>query len=341
MESCHLVMRHLVRGECVALPTEIGPVLAASALDPQAVGRLRQVGRAALAISDYAELADWLPLLRGAALRVVRKLGAGPMVLEADADAGARRGLWQRLPEAARNLLAADGRIAVRWPDHPIWSELRAYGLPLAIAALPAGSSALAQAACAIDAGPMEIAAPTVVRAVGRRLMVQSAGVLAAEQIAELALCRIVFICTGNTCRSPMAQALCSRLLADALGCPVSELRQHGYCVQSAGLAAMMGSEASPDAVTVISEMGAELKEHSSRMVTRELLEGADFLFGMTEGHCYTLESIPLRMPAPRMLTLDGTDIGDPIGGAFADYKTCAQQILECLKRRLPEFLEA
>ncbi len=340
-------MRHLVAGDCVALPTETNYELVASALQPDAIGRLRKLGQPAFAITEYAELADWLPLLGGAGARLFRKLGAGPITLQA--EAGFAMGLWRRLPDASKLHTLQDQRIAVRWPDQPIWSELRQAGVPVACVPIPGGVSAAetaqlvgAQAACVVDAGPASVAAaPTVVRAVGRRCQVLEPGAVSAEQIDELALCRIVFVCTGNTCRSPMAQVLCAKLLAEALGCAPGDLKQRGFCVQSAGLAAMLGREASPEAVTVVAELGAELKEHSSRMVTLELLQWADYLFGMTAGHCWTLESIPTPMPVPRMLTVDGSDIADPIGGAFANYKTCAHQILECLQQRLAELLEA
>jgi L-threonylcarbamoyladenylate synthase len=346
-ETSNLVMRHLVAGDCVALPTESTYELVASALQPDAVGRLRKLGQPAFVISEYAELADWLPLLRGAGARLFRKIGAGPIVLQA--EAGFATGVWSRLPDASRQHTVQDNRIAVRWPDQSIWSELRHIGTPLVSVPIPAGVSAAEtaqllgdQAAWVVDAGPASFAAaPTVVRATGRRCLVQEPGAVSAEQIDELALCRIVFVCTGNTCRSPMAQVLCTRLLAEALGCAPGDLRLRGFYVQSAGLAARMGAQASSDAVTVVAELGAELAGHSSRMVNLELLQWADFLFGMTAGHCWTLESIPAPMPVPRLLAVDGTDIADPIGGAFADYKTCAHQILECLQQRLPELLEA
>lgn len=335
--------RRLAAGHCVALPTDSGYALTASALEPAAVERLRAIGRPAFAISEFAELFDWLPLLRGAAVRLLRKAGPASIVMEA--DAGFASGLWRRLPEATRQQTAGDGRIWVRWCGHPIWPELREAGIPLVIAEIPnatGAAEASAFADCVMDAGPASAGqAPAVVQALGRRIKVQSVGSLTAEQIEELALCRILFICTGNTCRSPMARALCEKLLGDALGCTASELRQRGYCVQSAGLAAMTGCEASPDAVKVVQELGAELNGHCSQMVTRDLLEQSDFLFGMTAGHCWTLESIPLAMPTPRLLAPDGSDIADPIGGTSADYKTCAQQILDCLKQRLPELLEA
>ena len=103
-----------------------------------------------------------------------------------------------------------------------------------------------------------------------------------------------------------------------------------------------MGAPASPDAVTVIANMGGDLSQHQSGMITMEMLVWADYVFGMTAGHCYTLESLWAEgMTPPRLLSPAHEEIADPIGGELADYRTCAAQILACLQARLPELLEA
>jgi protein-tyrosine phosphatase len=137
-----------------------------------------------------------------------------------------------------------------------------------------------------------------------------------------------------------MAESLCTKLLADALGCSPDQLRERGFAVQSAGLAAMPGYEASPDAVRVVTDLGADLSQHRSRPATLELLALADFVFCMTASHAYALQAVP-HSPPPRLLSPAGDDIADPIGSAFEDYRTCAEQIIQCLKERLPELLES
>src|SRR5262249_43476051 len=103
--------------------------------------------------------------------------------------------------------------------------------------------------------------------------------------------CHILFVCTGNTCRSPLAQAMCARLLADRLGCEPADLPARGFSVQSAGLAAMIGAEATAEAVAVAREMGADLSGHKSQPLTRELLAQTDLLFTMTQAHLHILNS--------------------------------------------------
>jgi protein-tyrosine phosphatase len=341
-ETCDFVIRALAGGKCVALPTDSTYEIVASALCSDAVAILAAEQQPAFVLGDYPNLHDWLPLLRGAGQRLFRKLGAGPIVLQA--DGGFQYGLWSRLPEASRNLLVKNGQIAVRWPTFVL------PGVNVPLVSIPVGQGTTVEqtaaavgtrVACVVDAGPTQFgAAPTLVQAEGRRCRVIRAGVLTGGDIEELALCRIVFICTGNTCRSPMAESLCTKLLADALGCSPDQLRERGFAVQSAGLAAMPGYEASPDAVRVVTDLGADLSQHRSRPATLELLALADFVFCMTASHAYALQAVP-HIPPPRLLSPAGDDIADPIGSAFEDYRTCAEQIIQCLKERLPELLES
>src|SRR5271156_1870643 len=87
-------------------------------------------------------------------------------------------------------------------------------------------------------------------------------GAVPGEEPARRTVCTIVFVCTGNTCRSPMAEALFKKLLAERLGCTVEELPARGFSVLSAGLAAMMGGEAAEEAIEVVREYGADLTHH-------------------------------------------------------------------------------
>ncbi len=148
----------------------------------------------------------------------------------------------------------------------------------------------------------------------------------------------VLFICTGNTCRSPMAEALCKKLLADRLGCQPAELGERGFVVQSAGLAAMMGLEASPEAVDATRELGADLSGHRSQQLTGELLGHADHVLVMTRAHLQTLMPFcPEGTPQPRLLAGDGQDIPDPMGAEPEVYRECAAWILGCLQERLAE----
>ena len=122
---------------------------------------------------------------------------------------------------------------------------------------------------------------------------------------------KALFVCTGNTCRSPMAAALWGRL---------------GGVGASAGLYARDGEPASANAVRVMEEMGLDLSGHRAQTVTESMVRDADAVFGMTETHAAALAArFPAQRGKIRPLPLE---IPDPFGGDLEDYRTCADHLL-------------
>ncbi len=135
----------------------------------------------------------------------------------------------------------------------------------------------------------------------------------------------ILFICTGNVCRSPMAEALFRRAAAGR-----GEFR-----VLSAGLGALDGQPPTAHSVTAMRELGIDISSQRSRMLTAELVQQADYIFGMTHSH---VDAIALLYPQAAEKTFllrefDETledfekDISDPIGGSYEVYVNCRDQI--------------
>jgi protein-tyrosine-phosphatase len=149
----------------------------------------------------------------------------------------------------------------------------------------------------------------------------------------------VLFVCTGNTCRSPLAEAICKRLLADRLGCQPGELPTHGFVVQSAGVMAYAGDLASPLAVDVATALQADLAHHRSRPVNPELLLDATDVIAMTQAHIASLEfRFPNLGPKPQILC-DAVDLPDPIGGDIDEYRACARLITVHLNRYIRGWL--
>lgn len=141
----------------------------------------------------------------------------------------------------------------------------------------------------------------------------------------------VTFVCTGNTCRSPMAE----RLLAHALAAEPA-LAAH-FQSASCGVAAGVGQPASANSVRVLRSVGVSLEDHRSRPVSQELLDDTDVLVAMTASHLRALEQRFERLPDDIFLMREftdgaaGGDIPDPYGGDVADYQECRDAMIEAM----------
>jgi protein-tyrosine phosphatase len=348
----------LQAGSLAALPDETGYLVCGSPLHGDAMEQLGAVapaGRLSVFVSDPVLAEDFSPpgFWSGAAERLARRCWPGPIVLEFPADEpNSAVAEW---PGGVRSAVTRGGRVRLGCSAQGFVRDV-ARELPWPLVSTASSnerpeerfeSAAAVQQRCGarvaliVDAGsPRYQDRATVVRIEPQGWSLAEEGIVGRRTVAQLASKIIVFICTGNTCRSPMAEGMFRKLLAQRLNCSEEQLTDRGYVVLSAGLATTPGMGANEIAVELMREDGIDLTSHQSQTASPDLLGVADHIVTMTRSH---RESIVTRFPESaarvRVLADDGADVFDPFGGDRSEYERCRDEIRVHLQSLLPVML--
>jgi len=310
--------------------------------------------RYSLHIGDKGKLSDFVPHLPPPLKKLVKNAWPGPLTIVFEIDAKDIASLKEKLGSETFESLYKDNTIGIRCPDEPTACQLLnlcKYPVVAPSANIggqpPAtnGKAAFEQIGnlvdIVIDAGTCKYEkSSTVIKISPAGLQILRIGAYSERQIRKMYNVNILFVCSGNTCRSPMAEALTKQILAEKLVCRVDQLENMGYKIESAGTFADNGMAASGGAVRFCGVRGDDLINHKSQRLTVEKIIEADYIFAMSNGHKNAIIQLCPQAEKKCMLLLNnGDDVNDPIGGDDEAYKDCGEIIEKAVNVRISELL--
>lgn len=374
-DTVHIIVQALVEGNLVALPAETAYHVFASGLKPEAVSGLDElssrgkVGKGSIFLRSPQEALDYSPVMSRVAARVVNRGWPGPLVLELPVDSP--NSLAAQLPESVRRTLVSENRfLAQRVAAHEVILEaMKLLPGPLVAAPIIDTQSELEQApttpnrrsadgaVCSgqeagryleedvtfvVDDGVTHYGGlATSVRIEENRCTQLIDGVIERDVLDQLFHLIVLLVCTGNTCRSPMAEVMLKELLQQRFPHLMDRERPAAY-VASAGLSAFPGGPASVEAQTVMKKRGLSLHAHQSRSLTERSLRHADVVLTMTGSHrSAILEKMPNLGDKIQLLSGSNQDVSDPFGGSESVYSACSEQINGYLQRWMDQVEES
>ncbi len=306
-----------------------------------------------LHIGRKSDIEKYVPVVRLKAQKLIKNGWPGPLTIVfelAERDIEKQQKIFEK--EVFVRLYRGNS-IGIRCPDNEVAAMLlqrakypvvapsaNITGQPPAADAEQVLAQFSGQIDLLLDAGPCKYKKSSTVVKIGKKgLEILRPGVYSQAELEAMSEVKFLFVCTGNTCRSPMAKGMFRKYLAEKLQCEVDHLDKKGYKVISAGVMNMTGSPASAEAVAACAAKGVDIKAHKSRTLTREVVEESDFIFAMARTHCERVAALSPEAADKCVLLAGEKEIPDPIGQPQEVFNECAGLIEEAVRERIGELV--
>ena len=304
-----------------------------------------------LHIGRKGDFEKYVPVVGFKAKKLIRNAWPGPLTVVFELDPEQIDKLRDNLDGEVFESLYKNNSIGIRCPDNLIASMLlqqtsnpvvapsaNITGHPPAIQADQVLEQLSGRIDLLLDAGPCKYKKSSTVVKIGRNgLEVLRSGFYSRAELEVLSQVKFLFVCTGNTCRSPMAEGIFRKYLAEKIQCNVDGLDEMGYKVSSAGIIGSVGFPASPEAVVACAAMGVNIEAHRSKALSRELIEESDMIFAMERIHRDRVIDLDSKASEKCLLLAGNTGVPDPIGHPQEFYDNCAKLIERFVQKRISE----
>jgi len=346
-------------GGLVAFPTETVYGIACR-VKSDSLARLDNLkGRTAdkyytLHIGQKNDVGNYVPTIGMKTQKLIQNAWPGPLTIVFELDRKDIDKQQNNLERGVFENLYRDNAIGIRCPDNLIASMLlqqtsnpvvapsaNITGRPPAVDAGQVLDQLSDRIDLLLDAGSCKYEQSSTVVKIGKKgVVILRPGVYSQAELESLSQIRFLFVCTGNTCRSPMAEGIFRKYLAEKFQCNVDGLDKMGYKVTSAGIIGSVGYPATAEAVAACAAKGVDIKAHRNKALSRELVEASDIIFAMEQIHRDRVIILDPKAANKCFLLAGNTGIPDPIGHPQQSYDKCAKLIERAVQKRISEFLK-